>query len=183
MRRPILGVVLAGGASRRFGSDKALALLDGRPLIAHAIAALAPHVGAVAIAGARFGDLASIADWPGPGLGPLGGLAGALRHAAGHGFEAVLTVPCDTPRIPDDALRRLLDGEWPALLRELPVCGVWPVALAEPLLAHLGAGGDLSMRRWADVAGACWIDAGSPIMNINTPAELDMLARAGARRA
>ncbi len=34
----LLGAVLAGGSSTRFGSDKALALLAGKPLIEHAIA-------------------------------------------------------------------------------------------------------------------------------------------------
>ena len=37
-------VILAGGASRRFGGDKALAPLDGKPLIAHVIGRLSgPH--------------------------------------------------------------------------------------------------------------------------------------------
>ena len=36
----ILGAVLAGGLSTRFGSDKALAELDGHTLIARAVDAL-----------------------------------------------------------------------------------------------------------------------------------------------
>ncbi len=52
----LLGAVLAGGQSRRFGSDKALALLDGRPLIAHVIAALAAQTEAVIVCGKEWGD-------------------------------------------------------------------------------------------------------------------------------
>src|SRR5439155_1482988 len=40
--RPALsGVLLAGGASRRFGADKRVALLDGKPLFHHPLRALA----------------------------------------------------------------------------------------------------------------------------------------------
>jgi molybdenum cofactor cytidylyltransferase len=37
----VVGLVLAAGAARRFGSPKQLALLDGRPLLEHALAAMA----------------------------------------------------------------------------------------------------------------------------------------------
>ncbi|MBA3896663.1 MAG: NTP transferase domain-containing protein, partial [Sphingomonadaceae bacterium] len=63
----ILGAVLAGGASRRFGSDKALAMRDGRPLIAHVVDALATQVDAVVVCGRDWGGLPSIADRPAPG--------------------------------------------------------------------------------------------------------------------
>ena len=43
----LLGAILAGGRSSRFGSDKAFALLNGKPLIDHVIAALAAQTDAV----------------------------------------------------------------------------------------------------------------------------------------
>ena len=52
----VLGAIIAGGQSRRFGSDKALAVIDGRPMIAHVTEALRPQVEMVAICGR---------DWPG----------------------------------------------------------------------------------------------------------------------
>lgn len=170
----ILGVVLAGGESRRFGSDKSGATLGGRPLIQHAIDALAPHVDAVAISGARFGDLPTIGDRPRPGLGPLGGLAGALRYAGENGFDAVLTVPCDTPLLAPELLRGLM-AHGPAVVAELPVCGFWPASLSNVLDEHLAVTDNLSMRRWADVAHAALIPAGAPIANVNTPDDLSAL--------
>ena len=98
-----LGAVLAGGRSSRFGSDKALAMLDGRSLLDHAVAALRPHCDAVIVVGRG-----EIADWPRADMGPLGGIAGALIHAADQGFDQVLTASVDCVRLPAD-LRALLE--------------------------------------------------------------------------
>jgi CTP:molybdopterin cytidylyltransferase MocA len=104
----LLGAVLAGGQSRRFGSDKALAELDDRPLIAHAAAALEPYVDTVAICGRAFAPYLALADRPAPGLGPLGGLAAALRHAADNGFAQVLSIGCDVPALPAALVEALI---------------------------------------------------------------------------
>lgn len=46
----MLGAILAGGRSTRFGSDKAMAMLpDGRTLMDHAIATLRPHVAQIVV--------------------------------------------------------------------------------------------------------------------------------------
>ncbi|MEY3659058.1 MAG: hypothetical protein RL425_1819, partial [Pseudomonadota bacterium] len=80
-----LGLILAGGQSTRFGSDKAAALYQGRPLIDHVADALRPHVDALAVAGRDWPDLIRIEDAPEPGLGPLGGLLGGLIYADQNG--------------------------------------------------------------------------------------------------
>jgi molybdopterin-guanine dinucleotide biosynthesis protein A len=97
---PFTGAVLAGGASRRMGRDKALVEVGGRPLAAIAAAALAAAgasppvlaVGGDAPALARLG-LAPVADHR-PGEGPLGGILTALAHAL-HDVVAILA--CDLP--------------------------------------------------------------------------------------
>ncbi len=166
----ILGVVLAGGRSSRFGSDKAQALLDGTPLAEHAHDLLAPHVDAVVIATSG----GAIVDLPGPGLGPLGGIAGALDHAAARGYTSVMTIACDMPHLPDGLLAALACHA-PSYCPDAPVLGHWPTALAEPLLAHLETAPNRSVRRWADSIGASAIPAEHGIPNINTPADLAAL--------
>jgi len=47
----ILGAVLAGGQSSRFGSDKALAALGGRTLLERAVASLETHCDGVIVVG------------------------------------------------------------------------------------------------------------------------------------
>lgn len=166
----VLGAVLAGGQSRRFGSDKAEALLDGERLIDRVVAALGPQVDAVILCGRAPG----LPDRPAGGLGPLAGLNAALHHARAHGFDAVLSVPCDAPYLPHDLLAILGDG--PAFLADQPVIGIWPAALADRLDAQL-RGDDRSLRCWGRTAGAMPRTA-LPIANINTPADLSALHHA-----
>lgn len=168
----VLGAVLAGGRSRRFGSDKAVAMLDGRTLIEHVVARLGAQVDAVVVVGRDGG----IADRPGPDLGPLGGLNAALHYAASEGLDAVVTLPCDAPWVPDDLVVRL-GGGGARFCAAMPVIGWWPAALADRLDAHLAAGDDRSMRAWTRAIGAVAVDLGA-IPNVNTA---DDLARLSAR--
>lgn len=93
--------ILAGGKSSRFGSDKALAMLNGSPLICHLIKELCEcHLHdnyIVADREDRYQQLAitSIPDLR-PHLGPLGGLWTALTHRLDHlGPGWILLLPCD----------------------------------------------------------------------------------------
>lgn len=171
----ILGAVLAGGRSTRFGSDKALALLDGTALLDHALASLRPHCTTLVVVGRTHAPVATIPDLPVSGLGPLGGIAGALAFAADHGFDAVLTTACDTPTIPPALVAALL-AQAPAYAAGAPTIGLWPARLATPLLTHLLDDGPRAIRRWADSAGATAVLPGVSPANINTP---DDLARIG----
>lgn len=172
----LLGAILAGGQSRRFGSDKALALLDGRPLIAHVIERLARQVDELVLVGRPYAAWHVVADYPSMGLGPLGGLCGALRFAQEAGFDGILSSGCDLPQLPPD-LRMRLVGVRPAVIAGQPLVGYWPSQLADRLIAHLSASQDnLSMRRWIEISGA-ETRAGVPMPNINTPADLAVLER------
>ncbi len=89
--------VLAGGASRRMGADKALMMLAGRTLLDRAVTSVSGIAGETLIIGDRspyhrYG-VPVVADTY-PGAGPLGGIATALRQAR---YEAVLVVACDMP--------------------------------------------------------------------------------------
>lgn len=102
----VAGVVLAGGISRRFGTDKARAEVAGVRLLDRAIAATAGMAPVWIVAGSpgRAAPLAPahvrVVPDDQPGAGPIGGIATALR-LAGHGWVAVLAV--DLP---------LVDGAW-----------------------------------------------------------------------
>lgn len=173
----LLGAILAGGQSRRFGSDKAMADLGGRPMIVRVAEALAPFVEATVVCGHPEvpPGMVGVADLPHPGLGPLGGLAGALHHAASHGFEAVLSVGCDTPVLDPDLLSRLRDSEAGCFVADAPIIGRWPASLAAALLAHLAGPGSRAVRGWAEAVGAAPIATLRPVPNVNTPADLDRL--------
>lgn len=167
----ILGIVLAGGQSRRFGSDKALALLDGRPLIDHALAALA-GCDAIAVAGRDWPGTLSLPDRPGPGLGPLGGLAAALHHAAGNGFSHVASLPVDCPGLRPGWWTQLAPA--PAHARGQPLAGLWPVELARGLGDDL-SGGVRRVQDWTASVGAAAVDLGD-LANMNWPADLAAVA-------
>src|SRR5690348_16155343 len=109
MTEQVSGAVLAGGQSRRMGSDKAALLIQGEPLLLRAVRLLRAVTPDVAIIGpperaALAPDVPSYPDrWP--NQGPLGGIATALQALAG---EAVLVVGCDMPFLNLDVLRYLV---------------------------------------------------------------------------
>jgi molybdopterin-guanine dinucleotide biosynthesis protein A len=165
----VLGAVLAGGRSTRFGSDKAEALYRGKALLDHANLALSAHCEVVVVAGREDG----VPDWPRPDCGPLGGIGGALHHAAEHGFDAVLTCGVDSLRLPADLLDLLLPG--PAYVAAQPVVGLWPVTSLGALEGLLLSDRKHSMRAFAELIGARPVDLEQAPANINTPADLAAL--------
>jgi len=171
----ILGAVLAGGLSSRFGRDKALAELEGQTLIARAVDALAGWCEHVVVVGRAMAPAPTLPDLPRAGMGPLGGLAAALHHALDEGYEAVFSCGVDAAVFPADLLDLL--GAAPACLSAQPVIGLWPAAAAASLDALLASEGPHSMIRFEDRIGARRVVACAPIPNINTPADLADLAR------
>jgi len=95
---PLSGVVLAGGRSSRFGSDKALHELSGRTLLEHALASLAGCAERFVVGGDERYAFAGVLVVPdeAPGEGPLAGLATALA-AAREGRVALCA--CDMPAL------------------------------------------------------------------------------------
>lgn len=155
-RRPA-GLVLAGGQSRRMGTDKALLELDGVPLLVRSVRFLRGFcVPPVLLAGgdaartARLtaveglGDVVGVPDAEPVGRGPLGGLVAGLRRAPAD-LVAVLAV--DLPR-PSRPIFGLLAGLWrgePAVVPEVagrlePLHALWARAALPALEARLAAG-------------------------------------------
>jgi molybdopterin-guanine dinucleotide biosynthesis protein A len=99
--------LLAGGASRRMGSDKALLPFGGQPLLLHLTGVLrtvAPEVHILAPAGRyeSFG-LHVLADLR-PDCGPLGGIEAALTHSS---TEWNFILACDLPYMTTSWLQTL----------------------------------------------------------------------------
>ncbi len=161
----ILGAILAGGQSRRFGADKAEALFEGKPLLEHVADALAPQVGALVVVGREWTGFRSVPDYPSPALGPLGGLAGALICARDSGFDSVLSTGCDLIGIPRDLAQQL--GHGPAIIDAQPLLGLWPIATASALTAWLADDRNRSVYSFAEHIGARRVQLFPPVRNVN----------------
>lgn len=170
-RLRLLGAILAGGQSLRFGSDKALALYHGKPLIEHVAKALLPQVNELVVAGSDHPPYRSVADWPDAGEGPLGGLCGALLYAEQHGYDAVLSTPCDAVSVP--RLNDLLPSSG-GVLRGWPLFGLWPTVLLPTLQRHLSESADRSVFGWIAVANLPELPAPEGLVNVNRPGDLDI---------
>jgi molybdopterin-guanine dinucleotide biosynthesis protein A len=189
----IRGLVLAGGRSRRFGADKALAELGGRSLLQASSAVLAAGCARVAVNAPEDGDIAEAArelglevlpDPPGAPDGPLAGVLAGLRWAKARGAGRLATAPCDTPFLPADLVARLaaaLDAGHAVAVAEAPdgqhpLCGIWRTDLIAPLADLLAAGAHPPVRGALDRLGGASIatfpDAHA-FFNINTRADLE----------
>lgn len=172
-RSGLLGAVLAGGRARRFGSDKALALLDGRPLLTHAAEAIGRYADNIVLCGRDHPDFQCLPDRPAPDMGPLGGLNAALHHAREKGYDAVLSIACDMPVLPDGVAQRLI-GEGPAVAEGQHLLGYWPASLADLLDRHLAESDDRSVRGWLTRIQPRLVES-PELPNINRPEDLRRL--------
>ncbi|GBU18524.1 MULTISPECIES: molybdenum cofactor guanylyltransferase MobA [Methylobacterium] len=197
----MLGLVLAGGLSRRMGGgDKPLAMLGGRTLLARVIERLAPQCPA-GLALSANGDPARFRDFPGPVLaddlpdhpGPLAGILAGLDHAAGRGLSAVVSVSGDAPFLPADLVARLVAAReverLPIALaasreREHYTVALWPVALRAELRAALVERGERRVGAFIarhGAAVAAWpTEPFDPFLNVNTPEDLAAAERIAA---
>lgn len=168
----MLGAILAGGQSRRFGSDKAMALVDGERMIDRVAKALAQQCEAVVVCGRTEAGFACIPDLPETGLGPLGGLNAALHHALARGFDTVLSSGCDMPDLPSN-LAAQLSGEGAAHVADQPVVGLWPASLAPQCAAFLLSGGR-SLYGFGEHVGARLVTVSPPLRNVNSPRDIGL---------
>src|ERR1700741_4044624 len=97
----ILGAVRAAGQSSRFGSDKALAEYRGHTLLAHAVDTMSGWCEHVIVVGRPTAPAPTLPDWPGPGMGPRGGLAAAPRYARDEDYALLLTCAVDSVALPE----------------------------------------------------------------------------------
>jgi molybdopterin-guanine dinucleotide biosynthesis protein A len=146
----VAGFILAGGASRRMGRNKALLELAGVPLVVRAARLLDPLVASVTLIAPAGGytslGLTTVADDE-PGQGPLGGIATALRITA---CDWNLVVGCDMPYLTGPWLEFLLGAALrspaEALLpesahgREEPLCAVYHRCCLPAIRVALGMG-------------------------------------------
>jgi molybdopterin-guanine dinucleotide biosynthesis protein A len=190
----ILGVVLAGGTSRRFGVDKRGALLAGRSVLEWVIERARPQVETLLLntiddlTAAGRPNIERIADHA-PGEGPLAGILAGLDEADHRGFSHMVSFACDTPFFPDDTVSHLV-ASLKASVADYAVasCGarahrifaLWPTG-SRKQVEHAFANGTRSMRdiehwletTWADFPKGGGPD-GDPFFNINTPADLEI---------
>ena len=188
----ITAVILAGGRGRRMGNkDKGLLELNGRPLIKHVLALIAPQVEAVMINANR--NLDRYAGFGYPVVrddledfqGPLAGFAAAMADAT---TPYIITVPCDGPLLPAGYVQTMIDAlenEGAELAvahngeRLQPVHALLPCSLRPNLLDYLEKG-DRKIDLWYQthrMAVADFSHCPEAFHNINTPDDRNRLLR------
>ncbi len=131
-------IILAGGFSKRFGRDKGLIELNGKPLILHVldkVAGVVKEIVVVVSSHAQKGRLqgvlghrASVVVDKQEVQSPLIGAVTGFDHAQG---EYSLLLPCDTPFLSSSVVQLLLE----LCTKKAAVIPRWPNGYVEPLQA------------------------------------------------
>jgi len=187
---PLYGLVLAGGASRRMGRDKATLAYGGRTQLAAAHALLTRHcerayvsVRADQVNEPARAALPQIVDGA-VGSGPIAGIAAAQ---ATHPDAAWLVVACDLPFVGDETLEFLIARRGPHEITAYasahdglpePLCAIYEPGTRGALLDYI-AQGRLCPRKFIVSSGVPLLQQPDPaaLDNVNTPAEYDAASR------
>ncbi len=167
------------------GRDKGLLDFDGRPLIAHVVARLAPQVDSLLISANRnpecYAEFAATVPDALPNYpGPLAGILSGLRTAT---TPWLTVVPCDSPFVPRDLVARLaahLSSTSAIAVAHAagelqPVFALIPTALHDSLAEFL-RDGQRKITRWfaQHTMVAVEFEEAADFMNINTEHEREL---------
>jgi molybdopterin-guanine dinucleotide biosynthesis protein A len=174
-RDEVTGVLLVGGGSSRFGSPKALALLDGEPLAVRAHRVLEDAFDRV-IAVGKEGDALPlpfpVRDDGSDERAAIVGVAASLRLVE---TEVCVVLPTDMPFVTAELLRSLfgaIAGVDAAVVQTGPLPGAYRRS-ALPLLERRIAAGELALREALAELETGVVEADPELLrNVNTPADL-----------
>jgi molybdopterin-guanine dinucleotide biosynthesis protein A len=185
---PVLGVILVGGASRRYGHDKAMARLAGIPMVQRVAAQVADQVSMLTASGTgRPGLHLPVIPDAMPHGGPLPALLSILTWADERKLELVATFSCDTPFLPSDLvvrLRRALEPDRDCAVAlhggtAHPTCALWKTSALPKIQAALDSGvrslhGALAYLKAcaADFSDLIEGPGGDPFFNINSQSDM-----------
>ncbi len=184
-----VGIVLAGGESRRFGSPKAFAKRDGRYFYDFAVDALEIHCDEVIIVTrpelvdrylvevVLITDVAEFA-----GLGPLAGILSAMESMEADRY---IVLPCDMPFVDGEVVGKLLEHHEQGVTavitdgRHHPLVSVWDYSVKKVLRETL-VSGQLRVMKVLSTSGVVWVDGSlltdeeeRVFTNVNTPEVLE----------
>ena len=188
----ILGVVLAGGKSLRFGEDKSQVKLNNKSLIDHILSEILTEFKELLIVSNnsiefnKSENISIISDFK-KNLGPLGGILTAMKWIKDNNkdYQWISTFPTDTPFFKNQILKEFHDkinlknGKLFFIKSNNTrhnIFGLWSIDLADKLEKDL-ENGDRKVEDWANKVGVNIIDMqfekNDPFFNINTKEDLE----------
>ena len=189
----ILGVILAGGKSSRFGSNKSLSNLSNTKLIDHVIYKIDKYFNEILIVS---NDKNLIIDHPkikiikdciDGHLGPLVGVLSAIKFAKKNKhYNWIMTFPCDTPFFDEIIIEKMMEKTISAkekiyFIKDRQqrhnIFGMWSLSLEKTLEQDIN-NNFRKVDLWADKIGCSLIeknlDNKNEFLNINTKEELEL---------
>ena len=201
----VIGVILAGGLSRRMGGgDKSLKKIGNQTLLEMVIERIKPQVDAVVLNSNNNPnqyndfDIPIIPDVISGHLGPLAGVLSGMRWAQKNGYGHIVTIAADTPFFPKTLVSELLLVHHRtnadivlAATRKLeggththPTFGLWSSKLADNLSRSLQDGVRKIVFWTNQQKSSQAVFSGfkrDPFFNINTPDDLELAKQLAAK--
>ena len=189
----ILGVILAGGKSSRFGSNKSLSNLKNFKLIEHVIQKLNKKFDEILIVSNdsklifENKKINIIKDCIEGYLGPLVGVLSAIKYANNSKkYQWIMTFPCDTPFFDEIIIDQMIEKttntkEKIIFIKDKKqrhnIFGTWSTSL-EKILEDDLANSYRKVDLWADKIGCSFIEKDlkneNEFLNINTKEDLEL---------
>ena len=190
----ILGVILAGGKSSRFGSNKADAHLGDKTLLEHTISKVEKNFLEVLIVSNKESikinkkNVFLVKDFIKGQLGPLIGILSAMKWIEQNNkkYKWIATFPCDTPFFDDSIIEKFKNcsiSEDHLLFflnsrkKRHNIFGLWSLKLIDILEEDIRSNNFRKVELWADKIGVQKIEVNTEgfdkFLNINTLGDLE----------
>ena len=190
----ILGVILAGGKSSRFGSNKADAHLGDKTLLEHIISKVEKNFLEVLIVSNKESikinkkNIFLVKDFIKGQLGPLIGILSAMKWIEQNNkkYKWIATFPCDTPFFDDSIIEKLKNCSISndhllfflnSRKKRHNIFGLWSLKLIDILEEDIRSNNFRKVELWADKIGVQKIEVNTEgfdkFLNINTLGDLE----------